>query len=51
MIEIMSPHVKPIAPSEDVCPVCNTPVIMRNGHTVCISPMCRERVIEGCCGD
>jgi hypothetical protein len=35
----------------DVCPVCSRPVIVRNGHAICVSAMCRERVIEGCCGE
>jgi hypothetical protein len=35
----------------DVCPICSARVILRHGHTVCVSAMCRERVIDGCCGE
>lgn len=35
----------------DCCPVCSRPVIIRHGHAICNSGMCRERVIEGCCGE
>ena len=35
----------------DVCPVCCKPVIIRHGHAVCTSALCRQRVLEGCCGE
>ncbi len=33
----------------DVCPVCSRPILVRHGHSVCTSGMCRNRPIEDCC--
>lgn len=35
----------------DCCPVCSRPIVIRHGHAICNSGMCRERMIEGCCGE
>jgi len=35
----------------DVCPVCSKAIIIRHGHAVCESGMCRGRILEGCCGE
>lgn len=35
----------------DVCPVCSKPILIRHGHAICDSEICRERMIEGCCGE
>jgi hypothetical protein len=34
----------------DVCPVCSARLITRNCETICVSGMCRWRVIESCSG-
>lgn len=42
----------PSAPDTgEPCPVCGGDPIVRNGHLVCISDFCKERILEGCCGD
>ncbi len=42
----------PSAPdAPEACPVCGGTPITRNGHLVCISETCKERILEGCCGD
>jgi hypothetical protein len=41
----------PKALGTDNCPVCDAPVVLRHGHAVCVSDTCRERMIEGCCGE
>ena len=35
----------------DVCPVCSRPIIIQHGHAMCVSGMCRGRILEGCCGE
>jgi hypothetical protein len=35
----------------DVCPVCSRPIVIRHGHAMCVSGMCRGRILEGCCGE
>lgn len=34
----------------DVCPVCHTPVIVRNCEVICESDMCKHLLIESCSG-
>jgi hypothetical protein len=35
-------------PQQKLCPVCNAPLIGRNQELVCISDMCRNRIVEDC---
>ncbi len=54
MAEIKETKLETVLPREaalEVCPICGSKVIARNGHTLCNSPTCKDRIIEGCCGD
>ncbi len=54
MIKVLraSRQIATILPREalqDVCPVCSRPIIVRDGHAMCVSGLCRGRIIEDCC--
>jgi RNase P subunit RPR2 len=55
-IEMMLQYAKELStqlPREavtDVCPVCATPVIVRNCEVICESDVCKHLLIESCSG-